>query len=52
MTEGGQLVVYKRSCPFIGMVDEYHTVCNIDLEMITQVVSRDSSSLVTTLGGT
>jgi predicted ArsR family transcriptional regulator len=36
--ENGQLVVYKRSCPFISMIDENHTICNIDLEMINQVV--------------
>jgi predicted ArsR family transcriptional regulator len=38
--ENGKLVVYKRSCPFISMVDANHTICSIDLEMISQVVGR------------
>ena len=36
----GQLVLCKRSCPFISMVDEERSVCYIDLEMLTAVVGR------------
>jgi predicted ArsR family transcriptional regulator len=38
--ENGSLVVYKRSCPFISMLDENRTICNIDLEMMSLVVGR------------
>ena len=38
--ENGQLVLYKRSCPFISMVDENHTVCHIDLDMMAQIVGH------------
>ncbi len=38
--EGGKLVVYKRSCPFISMVDENRTICSVDLDMMSQVVGR------------
>jgi len=36
--EDGQLVLRKRSCPFISMVDDHHTVCCVDQEMMTEVV--------------
>jgi DeoR family transcriptional regulator, suf operon transcriptional repressor len=36
----GQLVLYKRSCPFISMVDSQRSVCVIDLEVLTEVVGR------------
>ena len=36
----GQLVLYKRSCPFISMVDEQRSVCYIDQEMLGAVVGR------------
>lgn len=36
--ENGQVMLYKRNCPFITMIDDNHTVCHIDLEMISQVV--------------
>ncbi len=38
--EDGKLVVYKRSCPFITMIDENYTICTIDLDMMSQVVGR------------
>ena len=38
--ENGNLVVYKRSCPFITMVDEDRTICSVDLDMMSQVVGR------------
>ena len=36
----GQLVLYKRSCPFLSMVDEERSVCYIDQEMLSAVVGR------------
>ena len=36
--QDGQLVLRKRSCPFISMVDDHHTVCCVDQEMMTEVV--------------
>jgi DeoR family suf operon transcriptional repressor len=39
--EDGQLVVYKRSCPFISMVDDKRSICTVDLEMMSQVVGRN-----------
>ncbi len=36
----GKLVMYKRSCPFISMLDEEHTVCRVDQEMMKAVVGR------------
>ena len=38
--EDGKLAVYKRSCPFISMVDENRTICSVDLDMMSQVVGR------------
>lgn len=38
--ENGQLVVYKRSCAFINMLDEKHSVCCVDQEMMSAVVGR------------
>jgi predicted ArsR family transcriptional regulator len=38
--ENGQLVLYKRSCPFVTMVDENQTACHIDLDMIAQIVGH------------
>ena len=38
--EDGKLVVYKRSCPFISMVDANRTICSVDLDMMSQVVGR------------
>jgi predicted ArsR family transcriptional regulator len=38
--EDGKLVVYKRSCPFISMVDANHIICSVDLDMMSQVVGR------------
>jgi DeoR family transcriptional regulator, suf operon transcriptional repressor len=35
-----QLVVFKRSCPFISMVDEHHSVCWIDQHTLSAVVGR------------
>jgi DeoR family transcriptional regulator, suf operon transcriptional repressor len=36
----GQLVLYRRSCPFISMVDEQRNVCNIDRDVLSKVVGR------------
>jgi DeoR family transcriptional regulator, suf operon transcriptional repressor len=36
----GQLVLYKRSCPFISMVDERRSVCHIDQDVMSSVVGR------------
>jgi DeoR family transcriptional regulator, suf operon transcriptional repressor len=36
----GQLVLYKRSCPFISMVDDRRNVCHIDQEVLSAVVGR------------
>jgi DeoR family transcriptional regulator, suf operon transcriptional repressor len=36
----GRLVVYKRSCPFISMVDPDRNVCYIDEQMMSAVVGR------------
>ncbi len=36
----GQMVLYKRSCPFISMVDQQRSVCHIDQEMMNTVVGR------------
>jgi predicted ArsR family transcriptional regulator len=38
--EDGQLVMYKRSCPFISMVDQQRSICCVDLEMMNIVVGR------------
>jgi DeoR family transcriptional regulator, suf operon transcriptional repressor len=38
--DDGQLVLYKRSCPFISMVDERRGVCHIDQEVLNAVVGR------------
>ncbi|MBN2474977.1 MAG: hypothetical protein JXB62_10245, partial [Pirellulales bacterium] len=34
----GKVVLRKRSCPFIGMLDENHMICAVGLEMIAQIV--------------
>jgi DeoR family transcriptional regulator, suf operon transcriptional repressor len=38
--ENGQLVLYKRSCPFIAMADERGVVCVLDQNMMSAVVGR------------
>jgi predicted ArsR family transcriptional regulator len=38
--ENGQLVMYKRSCPFVAMVDDRRSICCVDLEMMTAVVGQ------------
>ncbi|OHB69921.1 MAG: hypothetical protein A2V70_02380 [Planctomycetes bacterium RBG_13_63_9] len=38
--EDGQLVLRKRSCPFVSMLDKNRSVCCIDQEMMTAVVGR------------
>jgi predicted ArsR family transcriptional regulator len=40
MEEDGQVVLYKRSCPFISMIDDKHTICSVDIDMMAQVVGR------------
>jgi predicted ArsR family transcriptional regulator len=36
----GQLILYRRSCPFISMVDEQQNVCTIDKDVLSKVVGR------------
>ena len=38
--EEGQLVLCKRSCPFISLTDEKRSICCVDLEMMNTVVGR------------
>jgi predicted ArsR family transcriptional regulator len=38
--ENGRMVVNKRSCPFVNMIDEERTICTIDLDMMSTVVGR------------
>lgn len=38
--EDGQLVMYKRTCPFISMADEDGSICCVDQEMMTEVVGQ------------
>lgn len=38
--QNGRMMVHKRSCPFISMVDEHRTVCIVDMEMMSAVVGR------------
>ena len=38
--DNGQWLIYKRSCPFISMVDDERSVCHIDLDMMSAVVGR------------
>jgi DeoR family transcriptional regulator, suf operon transcriptional repressor len=37
---GGHAGIRKRSCPFLSMADENHTVCTVDLEMMSTVVGQ------------
>ncbi len=34
----GEVVLHKRSCPFVSMLDEKRAVCGLDLEMMEQIV--------------
>lgn len=34
----GQVVLRKRSCPFISMFEESRTVCGVDLELLSELV--------------
>jgi predicted ArsR family transcriptional regulator len=34
----GQLVLRKRSCPFISMFEDTRTVCEVDRDLITDLV--------------
>ncbi len=36
----GRLVLHKRSCPFISMIDDNRTVCCVHQEMLSNVVGR------------
>jgi len=36
----GQTLIYRRSCPFINVVDDKRSVCWIDQEMMSTVVGR------------
>jgi predicted ArsR family transcriptional regulator len=36
----GQVVMYKRSCPFICLSDENHSICIVDQDMMSHIVGR------------
>ena len=36
----GQWMLYKRSCPFVSMVDQRRNVCHIDQAILSKVVGR------------
>ncbi len=36
----GHLVLHKRSCPFLRMVDEKRSICCVDQEMMTNIVGK------------
>ena len=38
--EDGATVVYRRTCPFMSMMDDKRLTCVIDLEMINLVVGH------------
>lgn len=38
--QNGHMVLRKRSCPFISMLDEMRNVCCVDQEMMTAVVGQ------------
>ncbi|MBN2580050.1 MAG: MarR family transcriptional regulator [Pirellulales bacterium] len=38
--KNGQLVLYKRSCPFISISDGKQSICNVDQEIMSHVVGR------------
>jgi len=38
--KNGRLVMYKRSCPFISMLDDNRSVCCVDQAMMAEVVGR------------
>ena len=38
--ENGRLVMHKRSCPFISMLDDNRSVCCVDQAMMAEVVGR------------
>ncbi len=40
VNEGKQLVLRRRSCQFITMLDENRSVCTVDLQLLTQVIGR------------
>ncbi len=38
--ENGQLVLHKRSCAFISMLDDKRSVCCVDQQMMSEVIGR------------
>ena len=38
--QNGHVIVNKRSCPFIKVLDEKRTICAVDLEILSAVVGR------------
>jgi DeoR family transcriptional regulator, suf operon transcriptional repressor len=38
--ENGHMVLHKRSCPFLRMVDEKRSICCVDQEMMTNIVGK------------
>lgn len=43
--ENGQMVMLKRSCPFISMLDEHRNICAVDEEMISAIVGHSVKRL-------
>jgi predicted ArsR family transcriptional regulator len=39
-SQNGQVLLRKRTCPFIAMLNERRAVCDIDREMMSRVVGR------------
>jgi DeoR family transcriptional regulator, suf operon transcriptional repressor len=38
--QNGQMVLYKRNCPFISMADKNRVICCVDLDIMSLVVGR------------
>jgi predicted ArsR family transcriptional regulator len=36
----GRWTLHRRSCPFCGMADKRHNVCNVDQDMISEIVGH------------
>ena len=41
--DNGQPAMYKRNCPFMGILDDERNICSIDMEMMTEVVGHPLS---------
>jgi predicted ArsR family transcriptional regulator len=36
----GQFVLHKRSCPFVCLTDDKHTICVVDQDMMSHIIGR------------